>query len=304
MSDAHAGHHGMKVKSDPASRHYSTREGAGPVTADSLAAESTHQGGGFAQNRDSEPLMVKGANSTFTNTDISAAVTLPPAANHASRSDPNEEYIHLGTKHETGKSHGSGTGSGTVQDHSQDEHHSESVSEHQSTPKDQKPPVSQDTASSESHEGGGPSSSHGSGQESAGKQSGSEHDSSEHTTGKGTGSSHGEGDQSTVKAAGKGTGSHQPEVAPTYVDVDVVNPPIHPKPKGANLTEGGFDSDNAPNASSNAEIGSEDDPGRVAEAQIQKAMAHTAEGSAGSGLKQKKITDDGQYDALPAEEEA
>lgn len=44
------------------------------------------------------------------------------------------------------------------------------------------------------------------------------------------------------------------------------------KPKGNNITEGGFDS-NAPNASFNTDIGSRNDPGRAAERSFQQATA-------------------------------
>lgn len=57
-------------------------------------------------------------------------------------------------------------------------------------------------------------------------------------------------------------------------------------PKGSNITEGGFDS-SAPNASFNNEIGTKNDPGRVAEAKFEADAAQTgAEGGyAGSGEK-------------------
>lgn len=261
-----------------------------------MAAESTRQGGGFAENRDSEPLKVKGANSTFNTTDTSAADMLPPAANAASRTDPNENYIQLGK--------------GTKGDHSMDELQDKSISGQQSTSEKQEPITSKDTIPSRGHDaseqstGKNQSSGHKSGEDAAEKQAGSGHKGSEQADGKGSASGHGSSGRDAGNITGKKTESGQPEDAPTYVEVDVINPPINPKPKGANLTEGGFDSDNAQNASTNAEIGSEDDPGRAAEAQFQKATAHTAADSAGSGMKQKGITDDGQFDALPAEEEA
>lgn len=293
----------MKVTTDPASRQNIIREGAGPVTADSLAAESTRQGGGFAENRDSEPLKVKGANSTFNTTDTSAADVLPPAANAASRSDPNENYIQLGESHKHHK------GTKTAHGHSQDAHDKSALKE-QVASKEQISSASKDTAPSIGQEEGNQSSGkelnsgHESGQDKAGKQTAGKQEGSKHAAEQEAGAGDGGVNQAAAKTTGTEAKSSQPEVAPTYVEVDVINPPIHAKPKGANLTEGGFDSDDAQNASSNAEIGSEDDPGRVAEAQFQKVMAHTARDSGASGLKQKGITDDGQFDALPAEEEA
>lgn len=67
------------------------------------------------------------------------------------------------------------------------------------------------------------------------------------------------------------------------------------KPKGQNITEGGFDSD-APNASFGTEIGTKKDPGRQALADIQKADAQ-AGGDAG-GPRQTGVSNDGQFDAL------
>jgi hypothetical protein len=49
------------------------------------------------------------------------------------------------------------------------------------------------------------------------------------------------------------------------------------KPKGKNLTEGGFDSDTTRNASFASEIGSNEDPGREAELRFEREMALTPE---------------------------
>ncbi|ERF76899.1 hypothetical protein EPUS_02610 [Endocarpon pusillum Z07020] len=76
------------------------------------------------------------------------------------------------------------------------------------------------------------------------------------------------------------------------------------KPKGRNITEGGFDSDDSKNASFNAEIGTENDPGRAAELKLQRENAETA-GDAGSGSRQKGIANDGVgYETLKTDEEA
>jgi hypothetical protein len=73
---------------DPKAPHI--EEGAGAVANDSLAAESSRTGGEFSENRHSEPLGVKGANSTFANTDTSAADTLEPAVDSEKRKAANE----------------------------------------------------------------------------------------------------------------------------------------------------------------------------------------------------------------------
>ena len=74
------------------------------------------------------------------------------------------------------------------------------------------------------------------------------------------------------------------------------------KPKGKNLTEGGFDDDPSNNASFTADIGSDNDPGRVAEAAFQRRNAESGPDAGGSGPRQKEITGDGQYDVLEADQ--
>lgn len=76
---------GTKVTTDPESYQNPTREGAGPVASDSLAAESTRSGGAFSENRDSAPQSVSGSSSTFNNTDTSSATELAPAPDAAER---------------------------------------------------------------------------------------------------------------------------------------------------------------------------------------------------------------------------
>lgn len=73
-----------------------------------------------------------------------------------------------------------------------------------------------------------------------------------------------------------------------------IPPEIAGGPKGANLTEGGFD-ENAPHAKFNVEPGSKDDPGR-------KALLDTdVPVSGGAGPRQGGLTGDGQFDALKDE---
>lgn len=66
------------------------------------------------------------------------------------------------------------------------------------------------------------------------------------------------------------------------------------KPKGKNVTEGGFD-ENAPNASFNAEIGGKKDPGRAALGGFQEENVPFA---GGAGPREGQTTNDGQYDVL------
>lgn len=62
--------------------------------------------------------------------------------------------------------------------------------------------------------------------------------------------------------------------APNYV-LPVVNDLSDKKPKGNNISEGGFDSDDRKNASWNTDIGTNDDPGRVAENKYQRSAVES-----------------------------
>ena len=68
------------------------------------------------------------------------------------------------------------------------------------------------------------------------------------------------------------------------------------KPKGANLTEGGFGGDSR--KADGAEIGSRDDPGRVAEEEFQRRDAAVG---GGAGARQTELDTEGAYDALREE---
>jgi hypothetical protein len=98
----------------------------------------------------------------------------------------------------------------------------------------------------------------------------------------------------------------QAGVAPAYVKYDVTERAKPGGPKGARLTEGGeLDNDeDAPNASFNNEIGTENDPARLAEQKIllgRSALdAQPQEGRRVGG----ELTDGGQYQALSSDEPA
>lgn len=77
-----------QVTSDPRTFNNPIRERAGQVANDSLAAESTRQGGGFSENRGSEPLGVSGSKSTLNTTNTSGATTLPKAQDAPARDGP------------------------------------------------------------------------------------------------------------------------------------------------------------------------------------------------------------------------
>lgn len=98
---------------------------------------------------------------------------------------------------------------------------------------------------------------------------------------------------------GNVTSSSDARQAPGYVSSVTSEPAKTGKPKGKNITEGGFESDDTKNASFNSDIGDKNDPGRAAEEQFQTA-AQTSAG--GKGKPQHEITGDGQYDALETDQ--
>lgn len=195
----------------------SIREGAGPVASDSLAADSSRDGGGFSENRNSEPQGVSGSNSTFANTNVSGATRLDPASDAEARlaQEDWEEERKLGA------------GANTY-------------------------PA-------------------------------------------------GLGDQSKALAVEDTTGSYQTGgstsnagTAPSYVNSQ--NYGGLGGPKGKNLTEGGFESNDRKNASFNSEIGSKNDPGRLAEQKFQRDNADR--GDDAGFPRQKGDIRDNEYDAL------
>ena len=99
-----------------------------------------------------------------------------------------------------------------------------------------------------------------------------------------------------------GEGGSNVDTAPGYVGSVVSEANKTGKPKGKNITEGGFDDDPSNNASFTSDIGTEDDPGRKAEGDMQK-MAQSASG--GTGPRQAPGESDGsQYDVLDTDQAA
>lgn len=122
------------------------------------------------------------------------------------------------------------------------------------------------------------------------------------TTGSG-----GKGGQATSATGGvpstSGAGDTGVPVAPTAAYAGSAIPPESQKPKGANLTEGGFEG-GEPNASFNSEIGSQDDPARLAEQKFARENAQSA-ADAGTGAgRQAGIDGENVYGKLGAEERA
>ncbi|PGH00977.1 hypothetical protein GX51_05526 [Blastomyces parvus] len=104
----------------------------------------------------------------------------------------------------------------------------------------------------------------------------------------------------------------QHQTAPSHANPGMQSP-YSMKPKGVNLTEGGFDEDDQDhNASFTSEIGSENDPGRLAELRYESRNAETP-GEAAAPLDRPSDESRGgrgqrkggqPYAALEPEEEA
>lgn len=100
--------------------------------------------------------------------------------------------------------------------------------------------------------------------------------------------------QKMGQAPASGSSQYYGGQAPGYV-ADITDGYQHQKPKGNNLTEGGFSSD-APNASFTSEIGSTQDPGRAAENKFQRV---TQESGPDAGYtRQKGVNTDHPYSVL------
>ena len=100
----------------------------------------------------------------------------------------------------------------------------------------------------------------------------------------------------------KGEGSTDVDAAPGYVASVQSEANKTGKPKGKNITEGGFDDDPSNNASFTSDIGSENDPGRQAEIDMQKK---TQSASGGTGPRQAPgESDNSQYDVLDTDQSA
>ncbi|MCJ1230911.1 hypothetical protein MMC12_007585 [Toensbergia leucococca] len=281
---------GMKNTTDPATQA-STTEGAGPVASDSLAAESTRAGGAFSANRDSEPLAVKGSSSTLANTDTSAATTLAPALDKEEREAKaawQETSNELrgsagGMKYPEGAGgQGEFPGATTASGYSGGSTQAKQEMKSGSTSKepadmasDKSDPPANTTSSEPSNSSSNTTS--GVSDPSPNPTSSAPSEPSPDTT------------SSTNTAA----------PAPDYTSSVNSEPTQSGKPKGKNLTEGGFDSDPSNNASFNPDIGGENDPGRAAESKFQQATAAVA---GGGGPRQTEVTGDGQFDILEGEQ--
>ncbi|KAL8832157.1 MAG: hypothetical protein Q9191_000430 [Dirinaria sp. TL-2023a] len=257
---------GMKNTSDPESYLNPKEEGPGAIASDSLAAESTKSGGAFSNNRNAEPQSVSGSSSTFNNTDTSGATTLAPAPDAAER-EAKQAWQETSdeAKGPGGQKYPEGLGGqGTF-----DGQHNLDGYSGGSTSAKQELADNSGVYQASGLRGGGPGAD----------------DSRE---------------DYNVGGSGGNPDSSNFNTAPSYVGSVQSQPGQEGKPKGKNITEGGFDEDPSKNASFNSDIGTDDDPGRRAENEMQRATQAAAGSTA---PRQKKgNSDNSQYDVLETEQ--
>ncbi|KAJ5224878.1 uncharacterized protein N7469_008381 [Penicillium citrinum] len=98
-----------------------------------------------------------------------------------------------------------------------------------------------------------------------------------------------------------GSSQYNAGQAPSYV-ADVTDGYQGTKPDGRNIHEGGFNSNDAKNASLNSEPGSINDPGRAA---VNKFQQSTSKSALNSGVPtQTHVGDQGSFDALERDQRA
>ncbi|MCJ1250815.1 hypothetical protein MMC30_008043 [Trapelia coarctata] len=263
-------HKGTKNTTDPRAKN-EIQEGTGPVASDSLAAESARSGGGFSENKDSEPLGVKGANSTFANEDTSGATTLPPSKDASSR--PDEDYSPSGpggAKYAEAPSSGQPKFPGKIGEQGYS---------------------GGSTAAKEAVSGG-------SGTYSTSKDDSSTSKDASSTSRDASSTNKGSSSTSNDSSSGKGEEIHL-DPAPTYVQNVITNHgSIGDKPKGKDLHEGIEDGGKNASFDMRGEPGDEKDPGRASVKQFQT----TTSAPAGAGPTQGGIGGDNEYKALNADE--
>ena len=262
------------MKSDTLSDLHPRAERAGPIASDSLAAESSRQGGGFSENRGAEPLGVKGSSSNFANTDTSGARTLPPARDAAER-DVNavENDVSDDLKGPGGRKYPEGL---EEQADVSRVHGSEKNYSGGSTEAKQEEPRSVEAVSQSTDAGSNPP----------------EKQARKEETGQVSNSDTPDRETRETET------SLSQDPAPSYV-AHVASSTSGGKPKGRNLTEGGFDDDPANNASFNPDIDREDDPAREA---IKHFQGVTQSAGGDVGPAQQTQGGEGQYDVLGTDE--
>jgi len=252
---------GQKVTTDPRSRN-AINEATGPVASDSLAAESYNRGGGFAENTDARPSGVSGSSSTWNNTDTSGAQTLDSALDAPRRQDDDTD----GTGRYAEALGGQGQFSGK---------HNETTGAYSGGP-----------TGSHGSSGGYERSSGNSGNSGYPRNAGNSGNSGKDTTGSFSNS----GADSYDNGGSAGT-------APNYT-LNTQGNFQHSKPKGNNITEGGFQGEGT---NYNSGIGTSDDPGREA---LQKMANSSARAAPAGSTQYGRAGDEQPFEALDRDERA
>ncbi|KAF2203215.1 hypothetical protein GQ43DRAFT_438985 [Delitschia confertaspora ATCC 74209] len=254
---------GQKVTNDPRAGNF-INEAVGTVTSDSLAGESLKRGGHFGEGNPKAAASKQPSSSTNTNnTDTSGARKIESAPNSGRREDakPYDEKKEFDAGIGEGKDAGRGPTYATKGGTTGDASGGASRSEAPST--------------SGQHIGG------------SGNAPGAVVTSSNTTS-----SSSGQTSNASAQGGAAPTGTHVGTAGSARHDAG---------PKGKSLKEGGDIKGNEPNASFNSDIGTQDDPGRVAENAFAKRNTQSAHDTALQGAKDSGKSE-GVYDKLNSDE--
>lgn len=238
-----------------------------------MAAESVRSGGAFAQNPNSTPSGVEGSKSTLNTTDTSAATKLDPAPDAAEREAKSAWSEAADARGIGGLKYAEGVGG-----------------------QGKAPGATNASGYSGATSGGSSSGPSGStGEASSGNTGGAFSGSTDGGSSGGTGGSGGLEETANTAATMTGGSSSTPQE-----DLTTMNSLIGgaQKPKGKNLTEGGFEGEAQNNE---FDIGSDKDPGRQAVRGFQNQNASVA---GGAGPAQSKLNNETPYDALGSDQQA
>lgn len=254
-----------------------TQEGAGYINKDSLAAESTRAGGEFGKNRNAD---ISEDSFNPADEDTSSATKLDPAPDASDRLSkelrdaPDNVKGPVGHKYADGVE-GQGVFPGKISATGYSGGSTRAKQELSSKTEDAK----DSTAESRSEE-----------------NLDEKNHSKAYDHEKEGNKSQNRAGHSSDSASETYNSIPQGETAPNYITPVISH---GGKPKGKNLTEGGFDDDPSNNASFTAEIGSENDPGRVSESVFQRQAESVA---GGRGSRQGGVRGEGQYAVLEDEQ--
>ena len=281
-------------------------EAPGPIASDSLAADSIRGGGDFGANEPTqpEPLSVKGASSTFANTDTSGAVPLHAAPSATAREIQDarglgpDEKGHSGVKYPEGAGQSDATGVTTSEGHYYGASSGDRASDGYNT--GMAAGASDFGASTFGSEEGGMSATGGiPSTASSGSAAVPTHEGGGRTS-----ATSGTTSTSTSASAGgptqgMGVRPHVPE-GPTYTGVvaGTVQSQGEDQPKGSNLTEG----DIPQTKTFLGDVGGQHDPGRLAERDFEKINAQEPGAGVGGGRDYGGGKEqDNPYDVLGSE---